>query len=78
MASGKVTAARICLNAVAVVPYRAEPAEKVILGKIVNEAIAEEAGLAAVAAAKPLEHNKYMVAVARTMVKRSILACAGK
>jgi hypothetical protein len=24
------------------------------------------------------QYNKYMVAVARTMVKRSILACAGK
>jgi xanthine dehydrogenase YagS FAD-binding subunit len=74
---GKVTAARICLNAVAVVPYRAEEAEKAIMGKAVNEAIAEEAGSAAVAAAKPLEHNKYMVQVARTIVKRCVLACAG-
>jgi xanthine dehydrogenase YagS FAD-binding subunit len=73
----KVTAARICLNAVAVVPYRAEEAEKVLLGKSVNEAVAEEAGRAAVAAAKPLDHNQYMVAVAKTIVKRCLLACAG-
>jgi len=71
-----VTAARICLNAVAVVPYRAGQAEQVIMGKRVNETIAEEAGAAAVAAAKPLDHNKYMVAVAKTMVKRCLLACA--
>lgn len=74
----KVTAARICLNAVAVVPYRAEQAEKVIIGKSVNEAIAEEAGTAAVAAAKPLDHNQYMVAVAKTIVKRCLLASTGQ
>jgi len=74
-ADGKVTAARICLNAVAVVPYRAAQAEKAIMGKSIDEALAGEAGQAAVAEAKPLEHNKYMVAIARTMVKRAILAC---
>lgn len=74
---GKVAGARICLNAVHVVPYRAARAEKVIIGKSLNEAVAEEAGQAAVAEAKPLEHNKYMVAVARTLVKRAILACTG-
>lgn len=75
---GKVAGARICLNAVHVVPYRAVQAEKVITGKSLNEAVAEEAGQGAVAEAKPLEHNKYMVAVARTLVKRAILACAGR
>jgi len=78
VANGKVTAARICLNAVAVVPYRTLQAEKVITGKAIDEALAGEAGQAAVAEAKPLEHNKYMVQVARTIVKRAILACAGK
>ena len=74
----KVTAARICLNAVHVVPYRAVRAEQVITGSVIDEAAAEEAGAAAVAEAKPLDHNKYMVAIARTLVKRSILACAGR
>jgi xanthine dehydrogenase YagS FAD-binding subunit len=73
----KVTAARICLNAVAVVPYRAVKAEELITGKTITEALAEEAGVAALAAAKPLERNKYMVQVARVMVKRAILACVG-
>ena len=75
---GKVTAARICLNAVHVIPYRAVKAEQAITGRTLDEAAAEEAGAAAVAEAKPLEHNKYMVAIARTLVKRAILACAGK
>jgi xanthine dehydrogenase YagS FAD-binding subunit len=74
---GKVSAARICLNAVHVIPYRAVQAEQVVIGKKIDEALAEEAGQAAVSAAKPLEHNKYMVAVARTLVKRTLLACAG-
>jgi len=75
---GKVSAARICLNAVHVVPYRAVNAEQVVMGKQIDEALAEEAGKAAVSAAKPLEHNKYMVAIARTLVKRTLLACAEK
>ena len=75
---GKVTTARICLNAVHVIPYRAVRAEQVITGRAIDEAAAEEAGAAAVAEAKPLEHNKYMVAIARTLVKRAILVCVGK
>jgi len=75
---GKVSAARICLNAVHVIPYRAVKAEQVITGRVIDEAAAGEAGAAAVSEAKPLEHNKYMVAIARTLVKRAILACAGK
>jgi xanthine dehydrogenase YagS FAD-binding subunit len=75
---GKVSAARICLNAVHVIPYRAVQAEQAVTGKKIDEAMAEEAGQAAVSAAKPLEHNKYMVAVARTLVKRTLLACAEK
>ena len=72
---GKVAAARICLNAVHVIPYRAVNAEQVVTGKKIDEALAEEAGKAAVSAAKPLEHNRYMVAIARTLVKRTLLAC---
>jgi len=73
-----ITGARICLNAVHVIPYRTVQAEQIITGRKIDEALAEEAGKAAVSGAKPLEHNKYMVAVARTLVKRSILTCAGR
>ena len=77
MKSGKVAAARICLNAIAVKPYRAVKAEQVILRKVVDEKIAEEAGIAAMAEAKPMERNGYMVQIARILVKRAILACGG-
>ncbi|MFA5065874.1 MAG: molybdopterin dehydrogenase, partial [Dehalococcoidia bacterium] len=66
------------LNAVHVIPYRAVKAEQAITGRVLDEAAAEEAGAAAVAEAKPLEHNKYMVVVARTLVKRALLACVEK
>jgi xanthine dehydrogenase YagS FAD-binding subunit len=74
---GKVKTARICLNAVAVKPYRAVKAEKAIIGKQVDEALAEAAGAAALLDAKPMERNGYIVQIAKTLVKRTILACNG-
>ena len=74
-ASGKTTAARICLNAVWVKPYRAKKAESAILKKKITETIAEAAGDAAMADAKPMEKNAYMVQISRVLIKRSILAC---
>jgi xanthine dehydrogenase YagS FAD-binding subunit len=72
---GKIQAARICLNAVYVKPYRALKAEETLQGKELNEDSAEAAGLAAVSEAKPMEQNRYLVQIAKTLVKRSILAC---
>ena len=75
VSNGKVDGARICLNAVYVKPYRALGAEEAIMGKGIDEASAEAAGEAAVAAARPLPDNGYMVHVAKTLIKRAILAC---
>lgn len=72
---GKVRAARVCLNAVYVKPYRAKKAEDLMVGKEINEANAGAAGEAVVSDAKPLPHNGYMVQIAKVMVKRAILAC---
>ena len=72
---GRVKAARICLNAVYVKPYRATKAEEAIIGKAINEANAEAAGDAAVSSAQPLTYNEYMVQIAKTIVKRTIMAC---
>jgi xanthine dehydrogenase YagS FAD-binding subunit len=72
---GVVTGARVCLNAVYVIPYRALKAEEAIMGKALDEANAEIAGSAAVSDAAPLPHNRYMIQIAKTMVKRSILGC---
>lgn len=72
---GKVEAARICLNAVFVKPYRARKAEEAIVGKVLNEANAEAAGEAAVMGAAPRPDNGYMVQVAKVMVKRALMDC---
>ena len=73
---GKVTSARICLNAVYVKPYRALKAEEAIIGKEIADSSAETAALAAVSDAKPLRDNVYMVQIAKVMLKRAILSCA--
>ena len=70
--------ARVCLNAVFNTPRRATEAEEVIKGKAITEANAEAAGTAAIEAAMvlPGDRNKWKIQIARTMVKRAILACS--
>jgi xanthine dehydrogenase YagS FAD-binding subunit len=75
VSAGKVKSARICLNAVFLKPYRVFEAEKILIGGPIGEEAAEAAAAAAVSAARPLEHNRYMVSIAGALVKRSILAC---
>ena len=70
-----VKSARICLNAVYGKPYRVFEAEKYMIGKQINEATAEAAGVAAVANAIALPYNKFKIQIAKTMVKRVLLAC---
>jgi xanthine dehydrogenase YagS FAD-binding subunit len=71
----KVSAARVCLNAVYVVPLRAGKAEESIVGQVIGEDTADAAGAAAVQDAVPLKDNGWIVQIAKTMVKRAILAC---
>jgi xanthine dehydrogenase YagS FAD-binding subunit len=73
---GSVVQARICLNAVYVIPLRVVTAEVFLVGKTINEESAAAAADLAVSTAKPMSRNKYMVQIAKTMVKRTLLACA--
>jgi xanthine dehydrogenase YagS FAD-binding subunit len=75
LSGDRITAARICLNAVYVTPKRAIHAEKVLEGKALNEKSAGEAARAAVTGAIPVRHNRYMVPVAKALVERSVLGC---
>jgi len=70
--------ARICLNAVYNKPYRATAAEESINGKPIEETSADAAGSAAVESAMvlPGEKNKWKIQIAKTMVKRALLACS--
>jgi CO/xanthine dehydrogenase FAD-binding subunit len=73
---GRVKGARICLNAVYNNPYRATGAENFIKGKSINEVTAEAAGNEAIKDACSLRKNAYKIQIAKTLVKRTILACA--
>ena len=72
---GVVKTARICLNSVYNTPYRATAAEEYIIGKTVDDAVAGEAANAVVTDACPLADNSYKIQIAKTLVKRAILAC---
>ena len=68
---------RICIGAVAPKPYRAFKAEAIIAGKEtkeIDEALAQAAGEAAVLDAKPFPSSKYKTQIAKTLVKRALLA----
>ncbi|MCJ7605357.1 MAG: FAD-dependent oxidoreductase [Dehalococcoidales bacterium] len=74
---GLVTSARICLNSVYTQPYRVVKAEDYIKGKPIDETTAEAAGDEITSDALPLLNNRYKIQIARTLVKRVLLACGG-
>ncbi len=74
---GQVASARIVMGHVGPTPVVASQAARLLAGKAVNEAVAEQAAKAAVAGAKPLSQNAYKVQLARVAVKRALLAAAG-
>jgi xanthine dehydrogenase YagS FAD-binding subunit len=76
MSGPTVKSARIVMGAVAPVPWRVQAAERVLVGKAVTEALAVEAAEAALAGARPMTGNKYKIQIAKTVVKRAILAAS--
>lgn len=74
MSGAVVKSARVVLGAVAPVPWRVPAAERALMGKPISEATATEAAAAALAGARPLSGNAYKVQIAKTAVKRAILA----
>ncbi|HKV07705.1 MAG TPA: xanthine dehydrogenase family protein subunit M [Thermoanaerobaculia bacterium] len=74
----KVSQARVVLGQVAPVPWVAKEAEAFLVGKDIDEKIAEKAGEAAVAGAKALSRNRYKIQLARVAVKRALLAAVGR
>ncbi|MFQ6084836.1 MAG: FAD binding domain-containing protein [Candidatus Bathyarchaeia archaeon] len=73
-ATGAVSSARIAIGSVAPTPLRATAAEEALIGKTITTSVAESAASAAVEGAVPLSMNKYKVQIAKTLVKRAILA----
>ncbi len=77
MSGNTIQSARVVLGAVAPIPWRSKAAEAALAGKPLNEQTAIAAGEAAVAEAKPMSGNAYKVQIAKTAVKRAVLAAAG-
>jgi CO/xanthine dehydrogenase FAD-binding subunit len=73
--NGVVKTSRICLNAVYNQPYRVSGAEEYITGKKITEQLADRAAEIGLKDAFPLINNHYKIQIARTLVKRAILAC---
>jgi len=74
----RIASAKIVLGHVAPTPWAAAAAEAALVGKSIDEAVAEAAGTAAIQGASPLSQNDYKVQLARICVKRALLKAAGK
>ncbi len=72
---GIVKSARICLNAVYGLPMRVTAAERYLAGKPIDHATAERAADLGMEGSLALLNNRYKIQIARTLVKRAILAC---
>lgn len=68
---------RIVMGHVGPTPVIATAAETMIGSKAITAELAEQAGAAAVSAAKPLSQNDYKVQLAKVAVKRALMAAAG-
>jgi xanthine dehydrogenase YagS FAD-binding subunit len=77
MDAGLCRKARIVLGGVAPGPHIAVDAQNVVNGRCIDEAVAQEAAVAAVADAKPMRKNGYKVKLTRTLVQRALLASRG-
>lgn len=73
----RVAKARVVLGQVAPIPWTSKEAEAVVTGQVLDRALAQKAGEAAVQAAKPLSRNRYKVQLARVAVQRALLAAIG-
>jgi xanthine dehydrogenase YagS FAD-binding subunit len=67
--AGKVASARLVLSGVAPVPWRLQEVEKLLVGQKLDAKLVARAADAAVAGAKPLEHNGYKVPLVRGVVE---------
>lgn len=68
--------ASIVLGAAAPVPHRAVEAERLLVGKGIDEATASDAAVAAMTDAHPMTQNGYKVPMFHALIRRTILAAA--
>lgn len=74
---GVVREARVVLGQVAPTPWISSAAAEALIGMTIDPAVAERAGEAAIATARPMNNNAYKVQLAKVAVKRAVLTAAG-
>jgi xanthine dehydrogenase YagS FAD-binding subunit len=75
-ADRKITAARIALGGVAHKPWRAQKAEKELIGKTADEKTFRAAAEAELAAAKGYKHNSFKIELAKRSIIRALSTVA--
>ncbi len=70
--------ARIVLGGIATHPYRSQEAESLLVGRKIDERLAQEAADIALEKARPLRMNGYKVGLSKSLVRRALLAVAGE
>lgn len=71
---GRIADARLVLGGVAPIPWRAEAAERVLVGSVPGAETFARAADAALAGAQPLVHNTYKLPIARALIRRALEA----
>jgi xanthine dehydrogenase YagS FAD-binding subunit len=72
----RIQRARIVLGAAAPIPWRAQEAEKLLAGSVLDAKTAARAADAAVKGAEPLAQNEYKVTLFRGLVEEALAALA--
>jgi xanthine dehydrogenase YagS FAD-binding subunit len=68
---------RVCLGAVAPIPWLSKPAMKILADMDITPDLAAAAGEAAVEEAEPMTDNQFRVQLVKVAVRRAILTAAG-
>jgi xanthine dehydrogenase YagS FAD-binding subunit len=74
---GMVRAARIALGGVASKPWRAEAAERALVGRPLTEATATEAARLAFEGARPLHDNRFKIPLGQRTIAAALLSVGG-
>lgn len=68
---------RVVLGAVAPIPWRLKPVERLIAGAELNDASVDEAKATAMRGLRPMTHNSYKVPLVGVVVQRALRQAAG-
>jgi xanthine dehydrogenase YagS FAD-binding subunit len=71
--SGKLSQVRVFLGAVANVPYQSSAANDLLEGKVLEEALANQAATVLLEKAQALSENGYKISIARALIRRTLL-----